>query len=430
MIKDFKGKVVVITGGASGIGRSLARSFAKRGCKLVLADVNKEALDETARELKKFGSEVLTVITDVSDREQVSRLAEASYERFGNVNILCNNAGVSSTGPLRSLSLEDWDWVLGVNLFGVIYGTNVFLNRMLESKEECYIINNSSIAGLIAVESGPYTTSKFGVVAFSEFLAQDCFNTNVGISVICPGFADTNFVNNVRTLSQLQPGVFQLPPKMLEFVKPLLENVEKRLKLGMDPDIMAEKVIKAIENDIFFIITHPEYMPFFKARFDRIEEDMLKLNENEIVELNVGSKVYENMSPPFLLTYPDDLIEFNPDPRTKQIFNASKVGCDLQILVSRKPEKMKLEDVTMTIAEDLKLTANEIKIISDQQTELSDGMLANEGIIECNITGIYKEKHLNLSIFHGKKWIRVFISGSQTSDIEDFKKIAYSLELK
>ena len=124
------------------------------------------------------------------------------------------------------------------------------------------------------------------------------------------------------------------------------------------------------------------------------------------------------------------LIEFNPDPRTKQIFNASKVGCDLQILVSRKPEKMKLEDVTMTIAEDLKLTANEIKIISDQQTELSDGTLANEGIIECNVTGIYKEKHLNLSIFHGEKWIRVFISGSQNSDIEDFKKIAYSLELE
>jgi len=171
-------------------------------------------------------------------------------------------------------------------------------------------------------------------------------------------------------------------------------------------------------------------MPFFKARFDRMEEDMLKLNENEIIELKIGSKVYENMSPPLLLTYPDDLIEYNPDPRTKQIFNASKVGCELQILVTKKPVEMKLEDATRTIAEDLKLTANEIKIISDQQTELSDGTLANEGIIGCNITGIYKEKHLNLSVFHGEKWIRVNISGRQNSDIEDFKKIAYSLELK
>ncbi|GAI43945.1 unnamed protein product, partial [marine sediment metagenome] len=247
---------------------------------------------------------------------------------------------------------------------------------------------------------------------------------------ICPGFVDTNIQNTIKTLSQLQTGVFQHPPEILELAKPLIENVEKQIKLGMDPDIMAEKVIKAIENDIFFIITHPEYMSLFKARFDRIEEDMLKLNENNIVEPKVGSKLYNNISPPFSLTYPSDLIEFNPDPRTKQIFNASKVGCDLQILVSRKPEKMNLEDVTMTIAEDLKLKANEIKIISDQQTKLSDGTLANEGIIECNITGIYKEKHLNLSIFHGKKWIRVFISGSQNSDIEDFKKIAYSLELE
>ena len=430
MIKDFEGKVAVITGGASGIGRSLARSFAKRGCKIVLADVNKETLDETAQELEKIGSEVLSVITDVSNREQVSHLAEVSYNHFGNVNILCNNAGVSSIGPFRLLNFEDWDWVLGVNLFGVIYGTKVFLNRMLQSKEQCYIVNTSSLAGLIAVDSGPYTTSKFGVVAFSEFLAQNCFNTNVGVSVLCPGLVNTNIHKNIQTLSQLRSGVFQRPPEMLELAKPLVENVEIRLKSGMDPDIMAEKVIKAIENDIFFVITHPEYMPLIKARFDRIEEDMLKLNENDSVELKVGSKLYENMSPPFLLTYPDDLIEFNADPFTKQVFHVSKLGCDLQILVSRKPTKMKLEDATKTIADNLKETANEIKILSDQQTKLSDGTLANEGVIECKLVGIYEQKRLNLSVFLGKKWIRVIISANCNSDIEDLKKIAYSLELK
>jgi len=430
MIKDFEGKVAVITGGASGIGRSLACSFAKRGSKIVIADVNKETLDETAQELENIGSEVLSVITDVSDREQVSHLAEASYERFENVNILCNNAGVSSTGPLRLLNLEDWDWVLGVNLFGVIYGTKVFLNRMLESKEQCYIVNTSSLAGLIAVDSGPYTTSKFGVVAFSEFLAQDCFNTNVGVSVLCPGLVDTNIVKNIESLSQFRSGVFQPSPEMRELTKPLLENVKKRIKSGMDPDILAEKVIKAIENDIFYVITHPEYISLIKARFDRIEEDMLRLNENSVVELKVGSSFYENMSPPFLLTYPDDLIEFHPDPLTKQVFNASKMGCDLQILVSRKPTKIKLEDATKTIADSLKQTANEIKIISDQQTRLSDGTLANEGVIECKVVGIYEQKRLNLSVFQGKKWIRVIISGSRNSDIEDFKKIAYSLQFR
>ena len=430
MIKDFKGKVAVITGGASGIGRSLARSFAKRGCNIVIADVNKDALDETAQELEKFGSEVLTVITDVSDREQVSRLAEASYDRFGNVNILCNNAGVSTAGPFRLLNLENWDWVLGVNLFGVIYGTKVFLNRMLESKEQCYIVNTSSVAGLIAVEGGPYTTSKFGVVAFSESLAQDCFNTNVGVSVLCPGFVDTNILKNIETLSETRSGLFQPPPEMLELSKPLIENMEKRLKLGMNPDTMAEKVIKAIENDIFYVITHPEFVPIIKARFDRIQVDALKLNEDDVVKRKVGSKIYENMTPPFLLTYPDDLIEFNPDPLTKQIFNASKLGCNLQILVSRKPAKMQLEDATKTIAGMLKATANEINIISDQQTKLSDGTLANEGVIECKIIGIYEQRSLNLTVFQGKKWIRVTISGRKNSNIEDFKKIAYSLELK
>ena len=157
---------------------------------------------------------------------------------------------------------------------------------------------------------------------------------------------------------------------------------------------------------------------------------MLRLNENSVVELKVGSSFYENMSPPFLLTYPDDLIEFHPDPLTKQVFNASKMGCDLQILVSRKPTKIKLEDATKTIADSLKQTANEIKIISDQQTRLSDGTLANEGVIECKVVGIYEQKRLNLSVFQGKKWIRVIISGSRNSDIEDFKKIAYSLQFR
>ncbi|MBY9019580.1 MAG: SDR family NAD(P)-dependent oxidoreductase [Candidatus Lokiarchaeota archaeon] len=430
MIKDFEGKVAVITGGASGIGRSLARSFAKRGCKIVLADVNKETLDKTAQELRKTGSEVLVMITDVSDREQVSRLAEASYDRFGKVNILCNNAGVSSGIPIQLLNLENWDWVLGVNLFGVIYGTKVFLNRMLESKEQCYIINTSSLAGLIAAEGGPYATSKFGVVAFSEILAQECFNTNVGVSVLCPGFVDTNIIKNIETLSQTRSGLFQPPPEMLELAKPLIENAEKQLKLGMDPDIMAEKVIKAITNDIFYVITHPEYMPIIKARFDRMQADALKLNENNIVKSKVGSKLYENVSPPFLLTYPDDLIELNPSPLTKQVFNAYKLGCDLQIFVSRKPAKMQLEDTTKTIADDLKALANEIRIISDQETKLSDGTLANEGIIECKLMGVYEARRLNLSVFQEKKWIRVTISGGKNNDIEDFKKIAYSLELK
>ena len=141
MIKEFEGKVAVITGGASGIGRGLAHAFAKRGMKIVLADIDKDALDIVSQEIKDIGVEVMSVITDVSDREQVAHLADVSYERFGQVNILCNNAGVGRGGIISLLTLENWDWVLGVNLFGVIYGIQFFLNRMLKCKEHCHIVN-------------------------------------------------------------------------------------------------------------------------------------------------------------------------------------------------------------------------------------------------------------------------------------------------
>ena len=149
MIKEFEGKVAVITGGASGIGRGMAHVFAKRGMKIVLTDIDKEALEKVSQELDQIGAEVMTMVTDVSNPEQVVHLADASYERFGHVNILCNNAGVGSGGPMRFLTQENWNWVLGVNLFGVIYSIQFFLNRMLKSKEPCHIVNTSSMAGLL-----------------------------------------------------------------------------------------------------------------------------------------------------------------------------------------------------------------------------------------------------------------------------------------
>ena len=199
MIKDFEGKVVVITGGASGIGRGLAYGFAKRGMKIVLADIDKKNLDKVAKELEGIGAEVMTQITDVSDPEQVAQLADASYERFGSVNILCNNAGVGGGGPLRLLTNENWNWTLGVNLFGVIYGIRYFLNRMIKSRVPCHIVNISSMSGLItAANTQPYPASKFAVVAISESLALECFlqRTKVGVSVVCPGNVNTNIGKN------------------------------------------------------------------------------------------------------------------------------------------------------------------------------------------------------------------------------------------
>jgi len=314
MIKDFKGKVAVVTGGASGIGRGLAYAFAKRGCKIVLADIDEQALEKVSKELSEIGAEVMTEITDVSDPEQVVHLADASYERFGSVNILCNNAGVGGGGPIRLLTLENWNWTLGVNLFGVIYGIKHFLNRMLESKEPCHIVNTASLAGLLIGDGEPYHASKFAVVAISETLALECFNTNVGVSVVCPGFVNTNIIKNLGILRQTRTGLWEPTPEMIKMSGPANENFEKILASGMDPKKMAEIVIKGIENDILYVITHPEYIPNIKTRFERIYEDTLKLHEGIEEKSEIKTKSFKNDSPAFSVTYPDNLIELKPNP--------------------------------------------------------------------------------------------------------------------
>jgi len=239
MIKDFEGKVAVVTGGASGIGRGLAYAFAKRGCKIVLADIDEQALEKVSKELSEIGAEVMTQITDVSDPEQVAHLADVSYERFGSVNILCNNAGVGGGGPIRLLTLENWNWTLGVNLFGVIYGIKHFLDRMLESKEPCHIVNTASLAGLLTGDGEPYHASKFAVVAISETLAVECFNTNVGVSVVCPGYVNTNIIKNAEILRKTRSGLWEPTPEMIEMSGPVRENFDKILASGMDPKRMA-----------------------------------------------------------------------------------------------------------------------------------------------------------------------------------------------
>ena len=428
MIKEFEGKVVVITGGASGIGRGLAHAFAKRGMKIVLADIDKDALDMVSQEIRDIGVEVMSVITDVSDREQVAHLADVSYERFGSVNILCNNAGVGKGGFISLLTLENWDWVLSVNLFGVIYGIQFFLNRMLKSKEPCHIVNTSSVAGLIPGDAGPYTASKYAVVSISEILDRECFKTNVGVSVVCPGYVNTNILKNTEILSQTRPGLFQPTPEMVELLGPVIENFETLLKLGMDPEIMAEKVIKAIENDIFYVVTHPEFIPLVKARFERIYNDTLNLHGEIEVERELKTKVFTNESPAFSLTYPENFIELKPNPITKQVFVANILGCNLIITIKKISPKRRLEEAAKKIVILLKRFVKEIRVISNKPTTLRDGTPAYESIIEYKSAGNYNVKSIHISVFKDEKWIRVSLSAGAIYFNENLKKIVHSLE--
>ena len=186
-MKDLRGKTAVITGAASGIGRAMALDLARRGVQLTLADVEPEALDAAAGEAGALGVRVLPVPTDVSDYAAMRALADAAFDHFGAVHILCNNAGISVGGALQEARHEDWQWAIGVNLWGVIHGVEAFVPRMLEQGQGGHIVNTASMAGLIASKGlGIYNTTKYAVVGLSETLAKDLRDEGIGVSVLCP----------------------------------------------------------------------------------------------------------------------------------------------------------------------------------------------------------------------------------------------------
>ncbi|MFX1409489.1 MAG: SDR family NAD(P)-dependent oxidoreductase [Promethearchaeota archaeon] len=435
MIKEFEGKVAVITGGGSGIGRSMAHTFANRGMKIVIADIDENALNKVTQQLKEMGTAVLSLVVDVSDHKQVAKLADDTYKHFGVCNILCNNAGtVGGEGPAHLLELGDWDWTLGVNLFGVIYGIKFFLKRMLDSKEPCHIVNTASIAGLIA-GGGPYTASKFAVVAISEMLALQCFNTNVSVSVLCPGFVSTNIFENTIAQRETRTDVYHLPPAMEDAMKPYIEDTIQVMNSGLSPDLVAEMVIKAIEQDILFIITHPQYMNYVKRRVERINNDSLKLLKEfppKEREIQIKTYNYDKEHISFSISYPDYLIEINPPLISrKQVFAATDGSFqDLEVHVSRIPKNMRLEDATEGIADILKNFGNNIKIVSNKQIKLKDGTSANEGEIYYKYRGYREITSHHVSTFKENKWIRISIYAGIFENNEDLKKIVHSLEFK
>ena len=266
-MKEFKGKTAVITGAASGIGYSLAEKFAKEKMNIVLADIEQEALDAAVNKISDFGVEAIGIQLDVMDKQAVTHLAEESIKAFGDIHVLCNNAGVASTvvaDGIWDLDDSDWEWVLGVNFYGTLYGIQSFVPHMINHKEEGHIINTISLAGILPGEA-IYGVSKHAALALSESLWQGLNKkkSKIGASVLCPGFVATNIIESDRN----RPDHLATKNKANFVLKKLATTVLKR---GKEPNEIAAATLQAIRDNQFYILPHTNYDDMIKERYSRI----------------------------------------------------------------------------------------------------------------------------------------------------------------
>jgi NAD(P)-dependent dehydrogenase (short-subunit alcohol dehydrogenase family) len=269
-MKEFKGKVAVITGAASGIGRAIAERCVGERMKVVLADIDETNLARTEAELKALGGTVLGVRTDVSKRGDVELLARTALDAFGQVHLLFNNAGVGAGGTAWEATWNDWEWVIGVNLWGVIHGVKIFTPLMLAQNTECHIVNTSSTAGLVVGGAiAPYAATKHAVVALSEslYLTLQRRNSLVKVSVLCPGLVRTNIAEGERNRpAELRNEPIPLTPEM----QAGLAAFKTAIEASMPPLGVADIVFDAIRNEQFYILPHPEWIEAIQLRTDKL----------------------------------------------------------------------------------------------------------------------------------------------------------------
>jgi NAD(P)-dependent dehydrogenase (short-subunit alcohol dehydrogenase family) len=269
-MKEFKGKVAVVTGAASGIGRAIAGRCVSEGIKVVLADIDDANLAKAEAELKAAGGTVLGVSTNVSKRSDVESLARRTLDAFGQVHLLFNNAGVAAGRAPWEATWNDWEWVIGVNLWGVIHGVKVFTPLMLAQNTECHIVNTSSAAGLIVGGgSATYAATKHAVVALSEslYLSLQQRKSLVNVSVLCPGLVRTNIVN---VESHRPPELSNPPVAMTPELQAGLAAFRAAIDGGMPPQQVADVVFDAIRNEQFYILSHPEWIEVIQLRTDNL----------------------------------------------------------------------------------------------------------------------------------------------------------------
>ncbi|WP_425446453.1 SDR family NAD(P)-dependent oxidoreductase [Dethiothermospora halolimnae] len=274
-MKDFKGKVAVITGAANGFGFEYAKECANREMKIVMSDIDKNDLENATKKIKEMGAEVISVVTDVSKYEDVKALADKTLDEFDSVDLLFNNAGVVAAGPAWELPLNDWDWIIGVNVYGIIHGLKAFIPIMLKQDTPCHIVNTASVAGLLTTPNMPaYHTTKHASVAITESVnySLQARNSKIKMSVFCPGFVQTDLDNSDRH----RPERFKIDPNNPYYESKSYKDGLKRghhvINTGMPIDSIGQSVFIAIEEEQFYILTHPHYNPVIGKRV----KDMLE----------------------------------------------------------------------------------------------------------------------------------------------------------
>ena len=268
-MQDFKGKTAVVTGGASGIGRGLAEKFAHAGMNVVLADIEQAALDRAVREMQDKQYRVIGVQTNTMLRDSVEALAAQAIAEFGSVHVLCNNAGVlgrnEGVKPIWELPAADWDWLIGVNFLGVLYGLQAFVPHMLAHGEEGHIVNTASLAAWLP-GGGPYGVTKHGVLSLSESLYADLHSRNarIGASVLCPGWVDTKLASAERN----RPVALATETDSGPLLGGTAGMAKEVLPTGKQPTEIADIVFDAIRNQNFYILPHPAWDYILRARFE------------------------------------------------------------------------------------------------------------------------------------------------------------------
>jgi NAD(P)-dependent dehydrogenase (short-subunit alcohol dehydrogenase family) len=261
-MRDLAGKTAFVTGGASGIGLAMGRGLAEAGMRVMLADIEAKPLQQAIDAFKGNLPEVRGIVCDVRDYGAVEHAAHMTVEAFGKVHVVCNNAGVSGASGADNISLQDWRWVIDINLMGVVHGVKAFLPLLKSHGEGGHIVNTASMAGFLSGTGfGAYTASKFAVVGISEALATELEPQGIGVSVLCPGWVATRISESRRNW----PEEYGVPPPK----GPLSEQFAELVRNGMAPSDVAALVLKGIQDNELYVFTHPDMRPWLEKRVGR-----------------------------------------------------------------------------------------------------------------------------------------------------------------